>query len=411
MNQQDVHLIVQSFKPQFVFWNTATPTLKSDSRMGRLVKGIVPGAITGVMGTHVTAMPEVALGDAGIDLVIRGEPEETVRSICSSENLPAYQIKGVSWRSPGNGEIHHNPEREWIPAESIPSPAWQYLDLNPYRLPLKGRRFLIVAPVRGCPYGCSFCTAPLYYGRKLRKRPLDAVMKEISEGIEQFGIVDFFVWADTFTADEAYVRAFSKELLRRRFNIRWTCNSRVDTVNRQMLSEMKEAGLWMISFGLESGDDAILEKSGKKIHVAQSRRAVNLAHDLGIRTSGHFILGLPGETQHTMEKTLRLALELPLDVAQFYAAAPFPGTRLFREAEEKGWISAGGSCSQSAAVLNLPGLSPERVDAFRRYAHRRFYGRPAILRNLLALTRPLALASIFKNAGLFFERFQVMGQR
>ena len=281
--------------------------------------------------------------------------------------------------------------------ENIPVPAWDSLDLTPYRLPLKGTPFLMVAPVRGCPYPCSFCTAPLYYGKKLRKRPVEAVVHEMEESFHRFGVRDFFVWADTFTADKAYAKAFSRRILTRGLNIAWTCNSRVDTVDGNMLALMKQAGLWMISFGLESGNDAVLKRCGKRIMVKQSKAAVEMAHGLGIKTSGHFILGLPGETENSMKDTLALALELPLDIAQFYAAAPFPGTRLFEEATRAGWLPEDAQFSQAYSTLALPDLSARQVDLFRRQAYRSFYGRPNAVLKLLAMVKPGAVRYILQN--------------
>jgi anaerobic magnesium-protoporphyrin IX monomethyl ester cyclase len=137
----------------------------------------------------------------------------------------------------------------------------------------------------------------------------------------------------------------------------------------------------------------------KGITAKQSRAAVETAHRAGIKTAGHFIFGLPGETRETMADTLAFALSLPLDIAQFYAAAPFPGTSLYDEAIEKGWLKrAGGSetsdVSQSKATMELPGLSSKEVDAFRRYAFRRFYMRPSAAARVLAMAEPGAVVNL-----------------
>ena len=162
----------------------------------------------------------------------------------------------------------------------------------------------------------------------------------MAENVERYGIRDFFIWADTFTADRRYVRELCRAICESGMRISWTCNSRVDTIDQETLLLMKEAGLWMVSYGLESGSDAILAASGKGITVAQSREAVELAHRLGIRVAGHFMFGLPGETEETMAETLALALALPIDIAQFYAAAPFPGPpSTIRRGERGGWQS------------------------------------------------------------------------
>ncbi len=401
MNRQILKNELGRFSPDMVFWNTATPTLSHDLDLGHLIKNVSPHATTGVIGTHVTALPESALNFPGIDVVIRNEPEQTIREICFHPGSSWRKINGISYRSSDSGKIRHNSQRAFLKADSIPAPAWHLLDLSPYRLPLKGRPFLIVAPTRGCPFACSFCTASLYYGRKPRQRPVKKVVDEIENNMRQFSIFDFFIWADTFTADNNYVENFCREIKKRDLKIRWTCNSRVDTVNKKLLTEMKSAGLWMISFGLESADDAILEKSGKKINTAQSRLAVNNAHAVGLKVSGHFIFGLPGENSRSMARTLDLAMELPLDIAQFYTAAPFPGTALYAMAANRGWISRDDGCSQNQASMHLPDLTPGQVDAFTRRAYKKFYLRLKILLNLFSMLEPGALTGI----GIGLKRF------
>lgn len=395
--------IILAEPPDFVFWSTGTPTLEADLKTARLVRARAPGAVTGVMGTHVSVDPERALGEAELDIVIRREPEAVIRDVCARREGEWSRARGISFREKKGGAIRHNPDAEFLDPRKIPFPAWHKLDIRPYRLPLSGRNFLTVAPVRGCPYPCSFCTGRIYYGKKLRMRPVELVVGEIKADMDRFGISDFFIWADTFTADRSYVQSFCRELMKRGLRASWTCNSRVDTIDRETLKLMRQAGLWMISFGLESGSDRILKSSGKMIQVAQSIEAVREAHELGIRTAGHFILGLPGETGQTMRRTLELALRLPLDIAQFYAAAPFPGTRLYEEALERGWLKARSAVSQGFAALDLPGLTAEKVDGFRRYAYKRFYLRPGALKRMLSILEPGSLLYLLRNLVQFLR--------
>ena len=329
---------LRQLRPAYAIWSTGTPTLTHDLALARLVREQAPEAVTAVIGTHVTVRPEEALDEAALTVVIRGEPEGIIRDLCRSGGAFG-EVAGISWRDARDGAIRHNPDAAPLEPEAIPAPDWDGLDLDCYRLPLKGRRFLMVAPVRGCPWRCSFCTAPLYYGSRLRRRPVADVVDEMAGNVERYGIREFFIWADTFTADRRYVRELCRAICESGLRISWTCNSRVDTIDEETLRLMKEAGLWMVSYGLESGSDAILAASGKGITVAQSREAVELAHRLGIRVAGHFMFGLPGETEETMAETLALALALPIDIAQFYVASPFPGTALYDEARGKGWLA------------------------------------------------------------------------
>ncbi len=407
---------IRILQPGFTIWSTGTPTLQCDLALARLIREHAAETVTAVIGTHVTVRPEEALGEPALDVVVRGEPERVILDLCRSSR-PFAEVSGISFRSGDDGAVRNNPDALPLAPEAIPAPDWDGLDLDAYRLPLKGRRFLMVAPVRGCPWRCTFCTAPQYYGHRLRRRPAGGVVDEIAGNVERYGIKEFFIWADTFTADRDYVHDLCRAILERGLRISWTCNSRVDTIDEKTLRLMKEAGLWMISYGLESGNDGILASSGKGITVAQSREAVTLTSRLGIRTAGHFMFGLPCETMETMDETLALALSLPLDIAQFYAAAPFPGTALYEEALKKGWLrerisgqekppgdeaaapSSGFSCtvpaaSQNHAAMELPGLPSERVDAYRRYAYRRFYLRPQAVARVLSMVEISAVAGI-----------------
>ncbi|MHB8772564.1 MAG: B12-binding domain-containing radical SAM protein [Syntrophales bacterium] len=393
---------LRELRPAFAIWSTGTPTLRHDVALARLVREETPAAVTAVIGTHVTVRPEEALAEPALGAVIRGEPEGIIRQLCRSSG-DFRQVDGISWREGPGDPIRHNPDAAPLAPEAIPAADWDGLDLDDYRLPLKGRRFLIVAPVRGCPWRCTFCTAPLYYGAQLRRRPVAAVVAEMAANAERYGIREFFIWADTFTADREYVRELCRAIVASGLKVSWTCNSRVDTIDEETLRLMKQAGLWMISYGLESGSDAVLAASRKGITVAQSRAAVELAHRLGIRVAGHFMFGLPGETEATMAETLGLALALPIDIAQFYVAAPFPGTALYDEARGKGWLRESVAASQSSAVMELPGLSPARVDAFRRTAFRRFYLRPQAAARVLAMAEPSAAANVLAPVRRFLR--------
>lgn len=390
---------IQAIKPNFAIWPTSTETLSFDVKLAELIKENCSSTITAVFGTHVSALPGQALANPCIDAVIRREPEGIIRNLCRSALADWGSVDGISYRDMSDGQIRSNPDAAFLEPESLPAPAWHFLNLNGYRLPLKNRKFLIVAPIRGCPYSCSFCTAEIYYGRKPRYRPVENVIDEIAVGLSRYGIRDFFIWADTFTVNREYVRNFCRRITERKLSIDWTCNSRVDTLDEETLAEMKKAGLWMISFGIESGSNGILEASGKRTTVEQSRQAVRMARKMGIKTAGHFMFGLPGETAATMKETLDLALSLPLDIAQFYAATPFPGTRLFAQAGKNNWLKPGLVMSQSRAVMELPALKSREIDQYIRLAYRKFYLRPRIIYGIWTMIDPRAQMSYFFQRG------------
>ncbi|MBF0120280.1 MAG: radical SAM protein [Desulfobacterales bacterium] len=404
LNISDLQNVIISFKPDIAIWNTGTPTLIFDLNIAKIIKEIKQDIITCVLGTHVSVDSENVLNASSVDIVIRGEPELPIKNLCKEfPNNNWDKIHGISYKDKNNTKIFHNIDSLFLTPSEIPPPSWHYLDINAYKLPLKGRPFLILSPIRGCPFLCNFCTAQLYYGKKLRKRPIANVISEIENSIHKYKIRDFFIWADTFTADKKYVKEFCDQIIKKNLKISWTCNSRVDTIDKDILVIMNKAGLWMISFGLESGNDSILEQSGKNITIKQSKYAVISANEIGIKTSGHFIFGLLGETEKTMMETLSLALELPLDIAQFYTASPFPGTMLYDKATKNNWLENISSHSQSHSVINLPNLPAYKVDAFRQYAYKKFYFRKKAFLNILSMIEPKAIKNILSNIKGFLK--------
>lgn len=393
---------IEKAPPDAVIWSTGTPSIGDDLALANEIEAVAPGVATAVFGTHVTALDEVCLEDTpGLDAIFRNEPEATaaewIAKLEKKESLGT--VAGLSYRK--GEEIRRNPDRAFLSdLDSLPDPAWHLFDLDVYRLPLRGERFLMVTPHRGCPYPCSFCTAQTYYGAKLRRRSVEKVREEIRRNVEVHGVKELFFWSDTFTLDKRYVMSLMDAIAP--LGASWASNSRVDTIDEELARAMRRAGCWMISFGIESGDQALLDAAGKGATVAEAERAVFVVKAAGIKAAGHFVLGLPGETRESLEKTLALADRLPLDFEQFYCAVPFPGSRLYEEAREKGWLSENdfSRYRQDEALLELPGLSPEEVMAYRQTAYRHFYTRPRVAVGALSLLSPRNLgraASAFKR--------------
>ena len=399
---------IRKGKYALAVWAAATPSIHSDLALAKEIKKAAPGIKTGTLGTHVTALADRCLHESRhLDFIIRNEPEEslTVLAEALEKGTGIENVQGISYRNE-TGQVYHNHARPFInDLDKIPFPAWHLLDLEEYRLPLTGERFLILAPLRGCPYQCTFCTAQTYYGRKIRKNTVPRIMEEIKYMMNRFDINQFFIWADTFTADQDYVFEFCRHILRSKLNIGWTCNSRVDTVDGRLLTEMKRAGCWMISYGIEAGDQAVLDKARKNITVDQCREAVRLAKEAGIKVAAHFVLGLPGETEETLAGTIDLALDLDPEVAQFYCAVPFPGSSLYEFAGNQGWIETKGfeEFSQNNATMDMPGLPPSVVNRYRKKGFRRFYLRPNRFLRLSGLMRAGGIGKTIKGGAKFIR--------
>ncbi len=387
---------LQQFLPGLVVWSTGTPSIYSDLGLAADIKKIDPSVFTAVFGTHVTVLDRQSL-DAfpRIDCIIRNEPEMTVQELAAAvqQRTDLRTVAGITFRD-HNNQVVVNPPRPFIDdLDSLPFPAWHLINLDNYTLPMKAKKFVIVVPQRGCPFMCSFCTCQTYYGKKLRKRRVDNVVAEIEYDLDRFNIHDFFFWAETFVVDKDYVAELCRAILKKGIRISWTCNSRVDIVDEQLLQLMARAGCWMISYGIESADQHVLDKTEKGIKVEHFHNAVRCAHKAGIKTAGHFIFGLPGDTEQSMESTIQLSKKLELDIAQFYCAVPFPGSRLYEQAVKQGWIASNNftSLSQDQAVMNLPTVSTQAVNQFRSRAFKEFYFRPTVWYRIFKLMDVTAL--------------------
>jgi anaerobic magnesium-protoporphyrin IX monomethyl ester cyclase len=396
-----------SFGPDLVVTSTATPSIDQDLQSLTALREAFPGLRTAAFGTHVSALTdEIFKACPELDFVIRGEPEYALRDLVAAlgEGKGADGITGLSHRK--GGEIVHEPERPWIEnLDDMPFPAWHLIDRANYTLPLSGRPFLTVFSARGCPFGCTFCADEIYYGKKMRTRSASRIVDEIEYDIKRFGVRDFLFWTESFTNRRDLVLEIIDELKRRRLAIKWYCNSRVDNVDRELLQAMKASGCEKISFGIESFSAQVLKRIHKGTTPEQSIEAVRLAHSVGLEVIAHCILGLPGDTEESMEDTVRQICSLPVDYAQFYAAAPFPGTELYRQALENGWIDQEErnwkNFEQGSQILTIEGLSAGAVNEARNRAFERFYFRPVVLwrvfRSFIREGRPAMLMRLGKE--------------
>jgi len=366
----------------------STETIQEDLLLLRGIKEKYKTQIV-VFGIHPTVFPEEMLNGGFIDYVVLHEPEGAVRelvSVLAAGGDPA-QVNGIFYRT-AEGEIVPTKARDFIEnLDSLPFPSWDLVDLGRYRLPFVGRKFIIINTIRGCSFHCSFCNAQSYYGSAIRSRSVPSLLAEIRQGIEQHHVKDIFFWGDTFTLIRKQVQELCHEIINARLDVHWVANSRVDTVDRETLVLMKRAGCWLLSYGIESGDDDILKRCGKNITRRQVVEAVKMTRDAGIMTAGHFIFGLPGETETTARNTIAFARKLNPDFINFYTAVPYPGSRLYEEALRDGWIrnAPWAQFNQNMFLMELPKISNARLSKIKKHAYASFYLSPKRLKTALAL--------------------------
>jgi len=408
MTWQEYEKLLRQKSPKYYLTQVTAPTLTNDMYGVMLAKSM--GAKTMAFGTHVTPMPTETMRDyPALDFVLRGEPELTLREVIDvlenrqqsrpatlTELLrktdPSWQpvatgegpvtdlsgIKGLIWRQAG--EIKRNMDRPFLPSlDDLPVPMYGLLPLSKYRMPLMKGPFSFVVTSRGCPAGCKYCIKHVSYQNSVRLLSPQRIVEEISQ-LYAFGIRNIHMYADLFTVNREQVMGLCELILKEGLKIRWTCNSRVDFVDEEMLKMMGRAGCWMISWGIESGNEQILRKAAKGANPKKAHQALSWARAAGIKNWGYFIIGLPGETVETIRETIDLAKTLPLELALFHIAAPYPGTPFFFEVIENGWFREGTQWEQvdmdKGTVLQYDNLSAEDLIYWQKRAFREWAFRP-----------------------------------
>ncbi|MCB0021841.1 MAG: radical SAM protein, partial [Caldilinea sp.] len=348
-------------RPKYYLTQVTAPTLRNDMYGVFLAKSL--GAKTMAFGTHVTPMTiETMRPFPALDFVLRGEPEMTLRELIDTlegkspsnprvakmlretskpqvrrvgaqtiaDEFPAddatspyANILGLAWRN--DTEIVINPDRPFIPdLDDLPIPLHERLPLDKQRMPMIKGPFTFIVTSRGCPAGCKYCIKHVSYQNSVRVRSAANIVEEL-EYLGALGITNIHMYADLFTVNRDHVVELCKLIIERGIKIRWTCNSRVDYVDEEMLTLMGQAGCWLISWGIESANEMILKRARKGYKKEQAFRALKWAKAAGIKNWGYFIIGLPGETEESIQETIAYAKELPVDIALFHIAAPYPG--------------------------------------------------------------------------------------
>jgi radical SAM superfamily enzyme YgiQ (UPF0313 family) len=399
--------LIERYQPKYYLTQLTAPTAENDMYGCFLAKS--RGAVTIAFGTHVTPIPRESLRPyPSLDFVLVGEPDLTIRDLVDhlegkiderppeiqklfEEHDPLYKpslredgsvdlygIKGLAWRD--KDEIVVNFPRPFVKdLNDMPIPMHELLPLQKYRMPLIKGPFTFIVTSRGCPAGCTYCIKHVSYQYSARLRSPELIMEELWE-LKNLGINNIHMYADLFTVNREQVIDLCQRIIDEKLNIKWTCNSRVDYVDEEMLMLMGKAGCWLISWGIESGNEQILKHAHKGAYPDKAERALVWAKKAGIKNWGYFIIGLPGETESTIRDTIDFSKKLPLELALFHVAAPYPGTPFFFEVVENGWFRPGTRWEQvdmdKGTVLDYPNLPAERLLYWQKAAWREWAFRP-----------------------------------
>jgi len=391
----DLEGALRDWRPHAIVLSVTTQTLAADAEAAILAKRVVPGIRTLAKGAHFNVLGRESLAQhPAFDAVLREEIEETCLEL--GRGVSISEVEGVTWRS-DTDEAIENPSRPFTRAlDAIPFPARHLTRNELYCRPDTRTPQTTLITNRGCPHRCTYCLAGQIAGAANRYRSIENVLAEIRDCTERHGLHSFLFRSDLFTQNRDWVIALCRAIVDEGIRIDWACNARVDTVDAEMLGWMRRAGCWIMAFGVESGDQATLDRIRKNARVEQATRAVRLCREAGIRSSVYLLMGLPWDSDASLEAQARFACALDPDVLEIFYPYPFPGTELREECIRLGLLGPDEFPTQSYSRPAFPTLhlSIEDLARHRARALRAFYLRPSkVVRTLRSTKSPRELGN------------------
>ena len=391
---------LREFRPDYIVANVATPTFQSDMTALKNAKEILKTVCIIVKGApFITYNTNAIYENTFIDYVIMGEAEFTLRDILNG--VPNEDILGICYRK--NFQAEKNEKRPFIEnLDLIPFPARHLVDNSIYTRPDNGKVQAVIKVSRGCPFHCFFCLATPVSGSKVRVRSAENIVAELRECVEKYNIRNFVFWSDIFNFDREWTLNLCKKIIESGLKITWSSNTRADTMDDEMASLMYKSGCRLVSLGVESGSQKMLDHIGKKITLDDIRNTVKILKKNKIKIYNYFVIGLPWETEETVEETVKFAIELDSNFISFYTATPLPGTKYFAYAMVNKLVEGNLDFRNAyyQPVVKSHELSRERIFELHKQAVKRFYLRPKfILKTLLSL-RSIAEIKNYIKAGL-----------
>jgi magnesium-protoporphyrin IX monomethyl ester (oxidative) cyclase len=391
-----------------------TSRLKAAVEIGQALKSAFPHLPLVAGGLHATVAPQDLLNN-GFDAVILGEAEWSFPAYLKGMNSGQTPVipDGMAWRE--KGQIHILPQTQHpVDLDHLPFPARDLVDFDAYlrrsggRWVRTGARMASVLSSRGCPYRCTYCSAFRLVGRKYRRRSPQSVLDEIELLLKNYRLTHVAFEDDNLTADRQRAKEIFEGMLRRFPRLKWLTPNGVSIRNldRELLAVMKRCGCKAVNLAFESGDEHILHDVMKKDHEPEEgRQARAWCRELGIGVNGCFVLGMPGETIESMQRSLDYAISMDLDGIGIFIATPFPGTELYDLALEKGYLdpayAAGGALFASdpdvlhQPLIETPWLSKTELMAFAERFGKEFIRHYNARRPLMRFKR--AAASIVRR--------------
>ncbi|MDO8669170.1 MAG: radical SAM protein [Candidatus Buchananbacteria bacterium] len=339
LSVEELMIKIKDAKPDLVGISVMSVNVLQTFNLADEIKKYNPDIKVIVGGIHPTVMPDHTLSNKNIDIAVIGEGELTVIELLEAlkNNQDLSQVRGLAFRQ--GEEIITTIRRPLITnLDELPIPLYHLFDIKKYKSPYAKRMpFISIVRSRGCFYSCTFCGNPKMFGQTFRCQSPERTVAEIDYLVNKFGIKEIS-FKDTELTLDKNLEKLCDLLIAKNYDLIWTCNGRVNNVSESLLKKMKRAGCYSITFGIESGNQEILNRMKKGITLDQVKKAVDLAKREGLQIVTNFMIGNAYDSKETIEQTIDFAVALDTDYAYFGFTTPFPGTELREQATINNWI-------------------------------------------------------------------------
>lgn len=372
-------------KPGFMGLSCTTSSFLDGVRIAELAKSILPNLRVVFGAAHVSALKERVLEDFPIiDFVVVGEGEQTLSELVESGGKDAALVQGIVYREAGGDVCFTGYRARGIDLDTLPFPAYEKLEGYPeaYKLPIfnypKAPNSSCVSS-RGCPYACSYCDRSVFR-RSFRYNSAEYMYEHLRYLKERFGVRHINFYDDQFTFNRKRVKDFTRMLIDCPLEMTFNCAARAEHIDLDLLRQMKAAGCWMISLGIETGDEKLLAQHRQNANLRLLADKIRLIKQAGIRTKGLLMMGLPGETEASIKKSMDYVFSLPIDDFNLAKFTPFPGSPIYQNIHALGTFNEDWEKMDCMHFLFIPeGLTKERMEALFQKFYKTHFTRPKVL--------------------------------
>lgn len=370
-------------QPDMVGFSCTTSSFVEGYRVAELLKERCPEIVTVVGGAHACTIGAPLLDSyPAIDYLVIGEGEQTMLELALSSAENVENIPGIAYRKEGIGTL--TAQRELIAdLDSLPFPAYHLLPDFPKRYTLPLFSFptapnTSIISSRGCPYSCSYCDRSVF-ARGFRFNSPEYIIEHVAMLNRNYGIRHVFFYDDLFTFDRKRVQRFCELKKEKQLKVTYNCIARLEHVDQELLALLKGSGCWQVNFGIESGDPEVVKKHRKFFGLDEVGRKLQMVKEAGMRVKGLFMVGLPGEDEAAIRRTIEYALSLPLEEINVTKFTPFPGAPVYKTIREQGEFDENWPLMNCMNFVFVPhGMTKAQLENLYDEFIRRFYHRSRI---------------------------------